>query len=650
MSKNETKKKPASNENGTKGKISEVHSSTDIPLLGRIPTISEESGYVFLSSSANGKYYTDTKESGIYFVANGNDIDKAQRICDWLYVKYRFKGVHGNNYGMALQFKEISRKALVEIPLMNKDLTSKATKYLQILLDHGFNLEERGPNCKGSISDYIRSLPAKDWRFFVNKMGWHTIEGKSVYILPTGETLGMIGDNKVVYHPENDDEGLEPAPKGTLKEWQENVSKYALFSDMAVLAICASFAGPLLEFIPSNVTNSTFHFLGGSSSGKSTVMRLSASVSRYVDKLPTWNKSATNIETALYKGNDSIVIIDELGQARKFEDVCNAIYTIGNGIDRGRSNVNLTQRNSRTWKTLVLSSGEIGLKEVFRREHKSLNAGQEIRFLEIQADEGKGYGIFKALPEGFESSLQLVNAVNENVKLYYGVALKEYIEAILRILNADDKESYPRDSLVCLFGQLEDEFLKVNTKDDYTAQIKRASTAFGLLAIAGTLASGGFNNYLGVNITGWNGGGADWTQGDAFKSVSSCFQQWITNFGDPTKSKEYQEVVRDATALIFDEPCRYVRRNEEHVPQLPYKFLGYHDNLKTFYIRPDDFKNKICKPLGKNEKELKKILFDEKILKHPQTQSIRIKHLNNLPTKCLVFERSNSEKEMQLNA
>lgn len=42
MSKDEIKKKPASNENGTKGKISEVHSSTDVSLLGRIPTISEE--------------------------------------------------------------------------------------------------------------------------------------------------------------------------------------------------------------------------------------------------------------------------------------------------------------------------------------------------------------------------------------------------------------------------------------------------------------------------------------------------------------------------------------------------------------------------------------------------------------------------------
>lgn len=103
----------------------------------------------------------------------------------------------------------------------------------------------------------------------VERLGWHG----SVYVMPThsiGEELAIV-----VFQNAH---SIEPAfaITGSVEDWRRKVGTLAKANSRLVFAISVALAGPLVE--PAGEDSGGFHFRGASSSGKTTALKVAASV------------------------------------------------------------------------------------------------------------------------------------------------------------------------------------------------------------------------------------------------------------------------------------------------------------------------------------------------------------------------------------
>jgi putative DNA primase/helicase len=91
--------------------------------------------------------------------------------------------------------------------------------------------------------------------------------------------------------------------------------------------------------------------------------------------------------------------LDELAQLPQ-ADANTVAYMIANGMGKARANRAGQLRATALWRVLYLSTGEISLSDLAGRDSKGTKrsaAGQEVRVLDIEADAGKGMGLFEEL-------------------------------------------------------------------------------------------------------------------------------------------------------------------------------------------------------------------------------------------------------------
>lgn len=107
-------------------------------------------------------------------------------------------------------------------------------------MDRGFQSEERSPNKLGSLADYLLKMDAPR-KQLVRQTGWIKTKMGRYYFVRPDKVIGE-GDNQEIVYQSNSEEPITITKHGTLKDWQEKVSKYATYSSRIVLAMSAEFA------------------------------------------------------------------------------------------------------------------------------------------------------------------------------------------------------------------------------------------------------------------------------------------------------------------------------------------------------------------------------------------------------------------------
>lgn len=97
---------------------------------------------------------------------------------------------------------------------------------------------------------------------------------------------------------------------GSLAHWRREVTSRCLGNDRLVLTVSTMFAGPLLRF--TGATGGGFHIVGGSSSGKTTALRVAASVVGPPEYAREWRSTANGLEGAAVLHNDATLILSAL--------------------------------------------------------------------------------------------------------------------------------------------------------------------------------------------------------------------------------------------------------------------------------------------------------------------------------------------------
>lgn len=166
---------------------------------------------------------------------------------------------------------------------------------------------------------------------------------------------------------------------GTFAAWQEAVATLESYP-RARLTVIASLATVLLSIV--RAPNFVFSLAGATSHGKTTMLRVAASVWGEPDErspsavVSTFDSTRVWIEQAAATRTHLPIILDDTKRARRPEDVAQFLYDITAGRGRGRgSTTGVVQ--SATWTTVAIVSGESPITSFSR------DGGTRARVLEL---------------------------------------------------------------------------------------------------------------------------------------------------------------------------------------------------------------------------------------------------------------------------
>lgn len=196
----------------------------------------------------------------------------------------------------------------------------------------------------------------------IDRGGWHTVAGVRVFVLgepivaegaELAEPLAVDdrGDRRKIFS------GLR-TKRGTLEAHAAALKRAWLESPIAAAAICAAFAAPLLE--PLDAPNFALHLTGDSSRGKTSILKIASSVFGDPNNgawVGSWNTTYTAAELRAKSLSGLPLCFDEVG-ATDVQQTEKLVYMLINGEGKSRGNKDLHLRETPTWKTVVLSTGE----------------------------------------------------------------------------------------------------------------------------------------------------------------------------------------------------------------------------------------------------------------------------------------------------
>jgi putative DNA primase/helicase len=139
-----------------------------------------------------------------------------------------------------------------------------------------------------------------------------------------------------------------------------------------------------------------------------------------------------------------VLILDELSTLDAHE-AGPAIYALANGTGKSRMARDTSLRETKTWRLLVASSGEVAMEtKIAEDKRQKPRAGQAVRMLDILADRGKGFGVFSS-KGSFPDAGKLADACKAESQKNYGTAGPEFVRRIVRFgLNRVERQLQER--------------------------------------------------------------------------------------------------------------------------------------------------------------------------------------------------------------
>lgn len=439
-------------------------------------------------------------EAGLFFLSD----KKRQRIGGPIRVlaRTRLPGLQ-RGHGALLDWK--NRDGMVQQQVVYaRDLHGDRSRQIRdMLIDSGYDLAP-GQSSWGLLQYYLlEEMGQADPATVVNRTGWH---GR---VFATDQwTIGEVGEPHYYVGQMSGPSVL--AESGSMAEWGEHVGSLCQGNPLAIFAVGTALAAPLLE--PAGMENGAFHLVGASSSGKTTLLQIAASVYGDFRYVRSWISTANGLEAVAAEHHDMLLPLDEIGMARP-EDIDAAIYQIMNGAGKLRANIYGDLAETTHWRTLVLSSGEVWIGEILQQIGKTPRAGQQIRLVEIPVF--GTYGVFDDL-HGRDNAQQFVDELKASCQRYYGVVIRPWVEFLTQ--NYDELPRYLNSEISRLTAEW--------TNPQMASQVQRVGRRFALVATALSLGS---RNFI-----------LPWTEDESKNAVRRVFAAWLANRGHTRNSEEYR--------------------------------------------------------------------------------------------------------------
>jgi len=431
-------------------------------------------------------------ENGVFH--NGVDRNGKRKapewICSRLIVTAATRDADGGACGYYLSFNDLlGHQKKWAMPA--KMLSGDGGEYRAILLSQGLQISTSS-HARNLLTEYLQTRNPKEFAVCTDRVGWH---GKQ-FVLPK-ETIGTNGET-IVFQSDSAIENTFRV-KGDAAQWRERIGRFCVGNSRLAFSVSCAFAGPLLR--PAGMESGGFHFWSGSSSGKTTTLKMAASVNGGDNYLQRWRSTDNALEATAAQHSDCLLILDELAQVDP-RTAGECAYMLANESGKARASRTGTPRPRQAWRLLFLSAGEICLSGHMAEGGKRTRAGQEVRMTDINADAGQGLGIFENLHE-FQSGVDLVNHLKNQVQLVYGATGRAWLEWLTS--NSDSLKSRIRNA--------SNELAKSMIPPNSAGQVERVGGRFALVGAAGELATE-------AGLTGW-------PPGESERAARACFNAWL---------------------------------------------------------------------------------------------------------------------------
>jgi uncharacterized protein (DUF927 family) len=570
--------------------------------------------YAKLQNSPKAHYTTDKTAGVVYHGIN----DKGQflppkKICSNLEITALTRDEDSYNWGRLLEFEDrdkVPHKYALPMELLSGD----GNEYRKELLRGGLEIE-RGSGINNLLDNYINQASPERKVICTSRIGWHNGE---TFVLPN-MSIGSMSDQIIFQSTMSIPHNFKQ--KGTLDDWQTSIAKYCIGNSRLIFAVAAGFAPALMQFIGEN--SAGFNFTGQSSSGKTTALKVTASIFGDPEYVKRWRATSNGLEGIAHMHNHMLLILDELAQVAP-EEAGEIAYMLANEQGKVRAQKSGLTRAPLGWKLLFLSAGEISLGEHMLTANKKVKAGQEVRLIDIPADAGAKLGLFENL-HGFNSGAEFSRALVQSAQNYYGTALIVWLEKLTEFVKVPDN--------INRLKILQKQFINAALPKDANGQVIRVASIMALIACAGELATE-------FGITGW-------PAGNAIAAVTKCFNDWLEQRGG-AGNLENSQILSQIRAIFETYGETHFTPWDSNDAHLSYERLGFKkhnsstDNT-TYYVFTETYKQRFCK--GFNQRTVTKLLLEKRWLipgsDGAASQSIRLPGIGT--TRCYVFSTESWE-------
>lgn len=510
-------------------------------------------------------------------------------ICSRLEVAAKLRSRESHDWGALLKWTDEDGVAH-EWAMPYSFLAGDGSEYRAHLLAGGLKITP-GTKPKNMLTAYLQTAQTDQRARCVSRVGWD----RNSFVLPN-ETIGDQAEERVVFQGGIEGENLLTT-SGTLEEWRDQVGRCAAGNSRLVLAISAAFAGPLLSMVGAE--SGGLHFVGPTSSGKSTALIVGGSVIGGGGRLgftQNWRATMNGLEAIAAAHNDLTLFLDELSQIDPRE-AAETAYLLGNGSGKARMSRAITTRKKLSWTLLFVSAGEVTLEAHALSAGKRLKGGAEVRLLNVSADAGAGLGMFEDLhgsgsPDAFSRQLK------DAARRFYGTPLRPYLRYLV-----DNRTEVERAVREC-----RDQFLQDYVPANASGEVSRAAGRFALIATAGELATE-------ADVTGWH-------DGEAHKAVGRIFREWIDSRGG-TGAADAEAAIRQVRLFIEQHGASRFQLGDEAVRDRAGFKRTATDGSTEYGILPEVFRSEVTK--GFDYKHVVRVLEERGYLRRDKSRDLTLK-------------------------
>jgi putative DNA primase/helicase len=489
-------------------------------------------------------------------------------------------------------------------------LHGEAASLCGLLAGEGLRIE---PGQERKLAGYLAGCNTAQRVTIVSRTGWHEIAGRPVFVLPSN-ALGCNEGERVALHGVGS-AGVAYEARGMLTHWQAGIGALAADHALPALAVSAALAGPLLYL--AGQEGGGLNFYGPSSKGKTTLLQCAASVWGVGGSpgfVRAWRATANGLEGAAAASTDTALILDELGQVDG-RDLSAALYSLSNGSGKSRAARDGSLRDPKTWRVIVISSGEIPTEGKLTEERgRRAHAGQLVRLLDVPIDKGRGFGAFDdGGPDG--DAGKLAQRFKLAASKACGTAGPEFVRLLLA-------ERVTPDAMRASVS----EFVANHVPDGADGQIERAAQRFGLIATAGELAT-----VLGVT---------PWSAGHVTDAAAWALGQWIAMRGGTASAETRQAIEQVRHALEQHGESRFEPLDEADARPVPNR-LGWRKGSgaeREWLIPSETWKREIC--AGLDAKLAARTLADAGMLERAGDGLQCVRRVKGQNVRCYVLNAS----------
>lgn len=449
-------------------------------------------------------------------------------ICGSLHIDAMTRDIQDNNFGRLLRFKNgLGRWRTWAMPM--ELLKGSGEELRGELLSMGLALDSQA--AKIHLPKYLQWRTPKRKMLCAMQIGW----ADNSFVLPdivignkSAEVVFQTGER---CHDEHN-------TGGSLQGWQDGIASKAPGNPLLILALSASFSGPLLA--KCNMEGGGIHFVGDSSTGKTTAIEAACATWGGSNFKRSWRATANGMEGAALLFNDCLLALDEISECDPRE-VGTIIYSLGNGTGKQRANRSGSAKGITRWRCFVLSSGERTISTTIAESGQKAKAGQTMRLLDIPV--ARTHGAWDNL-HGMPNGTSFSDSIKRVAANHYGYAGRAFLEKLTR-------EQRNISDLLDQKKNLED--FQIGGVE---GQDKRAIGRFAIMALAGELATE-------YGITGWSLGEATRAAVDGFRIWQSMrgkgnderrrILECISDFIDQYSDGKFSDIqTSDVTTRVLD--------------------------------------------------------------------------------------------------